>query len=54
MKLYIFADKEILEVREFNGANIFVSDGKGWTNVIPITRVERFCDKDGNHINYKL
>lgn len=53
-QLYIFADKEIFKVHSLDGNMIFVTDKTGWGNSIPLSRVERFCDEKGNHVNYQI
>lgn len=54
MELYVVSDTEIFKVMSFNGAYIHCLDKTNWGISIPIVRVERFCDKNGNHIDFLL
>lgn len=51
MEMYIFADNEIFKVVSFDGRYINVTDEQNWGYKIPLTRVQRFCDKNGKHTN---
>lgn len=52
--LFIFADKEILKVDRLSGDSIWAFDESGWAIKIPLSRVERFCNSKGLHIDVDL
>lgn len=54
MEVYIFADKEIFKVISFDGSYINVLDGTDRCQRIPLTRIERFCDKEGKYLIYNI
>ena len=53
-QLFIIADKKIFKVRSLCGHMIYCIDSTGWDCSIPITRVDRFCDSKGKHIDFKI
>lgn len=53
-ELFIIADNELMKVERLTGDSIWALDAHGWGVKIPLTRVVRFCDNKGLHIDFDL